>query len=239
MIKVTENIENIETQLALSAIRAGRDPSTVRLLAVSKNQPLARILEAAEAGQRDFGENFVQEGLDKIQAAQRNDLVWHFIGHLQSNKTREVAESFAWVHSVDRLKIAQRLNDQRPTNLPPLNVCIQVNIDNEPSKSGVAPANVMELARAISAMPRLKFRGLMCLPAIRETFSAQRVPFAALRELADALNEDGLENDILSMGMSDDFDAAIAEGANIVRIGTAIFGPRDAGNPESDSPSPA
>ena len=228
MIKVTENIANIETQLAQSAIRAGRRPGTVRLLAVSKKQPLDKVLEAADAGQRDFGENFVQEGLEKIRAAGRKDLVWHFIGHLQSNKTREVAESFDWVHSVDRRKIAQRLNDQRPAHLPPLNVCIQVNVDSEPAKSGARPEEVLDLARAISGMPRLRFRGLMCLPAIRDGFAEQRKPFAALRALAESLTEAGVTNDILSMGMSDDFEAAIAEGANIVRIGTAIFGSRDA-----------
>lgn len=226
MIKVTENIENIETQLALSAKRAGRDPKTVRLLAVSKKQPLAKILEAATAGQHDFGENFVQEGLEKIAAVGRDDLVWHFIGHLQSNKTREVAESFDWVHSVDRRKIAQRLSDQRPAGLPPLNVCIQVNIDAEASKSGVSPDEVAELAKAISGMPGLKLRGLMCLPEIRDSFEEQRKPFRALRELLEALNAEGLDLDTLSMGMSDDFDAAIHEGATVVRIGTAVFGAR-------------
>lgn len=226
MIKVTENIEHIETQLALSAKRAGRDPKTVRLLAVSKKQPLSRVLEAAAAGQRDFGENFVQEGLEKMTAAGRNDLVWHFIGHLQSNKTREVAESFDWVHSIDRRKIAQRLSDQRPAELPPLNVCIQVNVDAEASKSGVSPANVADLAKAISAMPGLKLRGLMCLPAIRDSYEEQRKPFRALRLLLEDLNARGMSLDTLSMGMSDDFDAAIREGATIVRIGTAVFGPR-------------
>lgn len=227
MIKVTENIANIETQLAQSAIRAGRRPGTVRLLAVSKKQPLDKVLEAADAGQRDFGENFVQEGLEKIRAAGRKDLVWHFIGHLQSNKTREVAESFDWVHSVDRRKIAQRLNDQRPAHLPPLNVCIQVNVDNESAKSGVAPAEVARLAHQIAKLPNLRFRGLMCLPAIRDGFEEQRKPFAVLRELMQTLNEEGLQLDTLSMGMSDDYAAAIAEGATIVRIGTALFGARE------------
>jgi pyridoxal phosphate enzyme (YggS family) len=226
VIKVTENIEHIETQLALSAIQAGRDPGTVKLLAVSKKQPLSKILEAAAAGQRDFGENFVQEGIEKIEAAGRNDLVWHFIGHLQSNKTREVAESFDWVHSIDRRKIAQRLSEQRPAELPPLNVCIQVNVDAEASKSGVSPADVADLAEAISAMPGLKLRGLMCLPAIRDSLEEQRKPFRALRQLLEALNAEGMNLDTLSMGMSDDFDAAILEGATIVRIGTAVFGPR-------------
>ena len=226
MIKVTENIEHIETQLALSANRAGRDPRTVKLLAVSKKQPLAKILEAAAAGQRDFGENFVQEGLQKIEATGRDDLVWHFIGHLQSNKTREVAEAFDWVHSIDRQKIAQRLSDQRPPEMPPLNVCIQVNVDAEASKSGASPKEVAELARAISGMPGLKLRGLMCLPAIRDSFEEQRKPFRTLRQLFEALNAQGMNLDTLSMGMSDDFEAAIREGATIVRIGTAVFGPR-------------
>ena len=227
MIKVTENIANIETQLAQSAIRAGRRPGTVRLLAVSKKQPLDKVLEAADAGQRDFGENLVQEGLEKIRAAGRKDLVWHFIGHLQSNKTREVAESFDWVHSVDRRKIAQRLNDQRPAHLPPLNVCIQVNVDSEPAKSGATPAEVDRLAHQIAKLPNLRLRGLMCLPAIRDGFEEQRKPFAVLRELMQTLNEEGLQLDTLSMGMSDDYPAAIAEGATIVRIGTALFGARE------------
>ena len=227
MIGVTENFRKIQDLLAKAAADAGRSPDHIRLLAVSKKKPVAAILEAAVAGQRDFGENFVQEGLEKIEAAGREDLTWHFIGHLQSNKTRPVAQHFQWVHTVDRLKIARRLSEQRPDDLPDLNVCIEVNIDAEESKSGVSPEDVPALAAEIATLPRLKLRGLMCLPAIRETFEEQRVPFAALRRLQEALNESGLRLDTLSMGMSADYAAAIHEGATIVRVGTAIFGARD------------
>ena len=227
MIRVTENFRKIQDLLAKAAADAGRPADRIRLLAVSKKKPLEAILEAAEAGQRDFGENFVQEGVAKISATDRDDLVWHFIGHLQSNKTREVAENFQWVHTVDRRKIATRLARQRPASAPDLNVCIEVNVDAEASKSGVAPAEVAELAHAIADLPRLRLRGLMCLPAIRSDFEEQRKPFRVLRELKEALNEDGLRLDTLSMGMSADYAAAIYEGATIVRIGTALFGARD------------
>ena len=227
MIGVTENLRKIRDLLAAAAVEAGRRPGDVHLLAVSKKQPLAKIIAAADAGQRDFGENLVQEGIEKVTKLAERGLCWHFIGHLQSNKTRVVAEHFDWVHSVDTLKTARRLSEQRPEPLGDLNVCIQVNIDEEESKSGVAPAEVGELARAIALLPRLRLRGLMCLPAIRETFEEQRLPFARTRELAAALARDGLAVDTLSMGMSDDFRAAIMEGATIVRIGTAVFGPRD------------
>ena len=227
MIGVTENLASIRDLLASSARDANREPDTVNLLAVSKKQPVSKIVAAANAGQRDFGENFVQEGLEKIEQTRDLNLVWHFIGHLQSNKTREVAESFDWVHSVDRRKIAQRLNDQRPAHLPPLNVCIQVNVDSEPAKSGAAPAEVARLAHQIAKLPNLRLRGLMCLPAIRDGFEEQRKPFAVLRKLMQTLNEEGLQLDTLSMGMSDDYPAAIAEGATIVRIGTALFGARE------------
>lgn len=226
MIKVTENIANIETQLAQSAIRAGRRPGTVRLLAVSKKQPLDKVLEAADAGQRDFGENFVQEGLEKIRAAGRKDLVWHFIGHLQNNKTRVVAENFDWVHTIDTLKTATRLSQQRPDTLPPLNICLQVNVDDEEQKSGVTPARLPELAAACVELTNLRLRGLMCLPALRTEFADQRLPFATLRKLARELRDGGIDTDTLSMGMSGDFRAAIFEGATIVRIGTALFGER-------------
>jgi hypothetical protein len=214
--------------LAKTAAEAGRRPEDIHLLAVSKKQPLEKIITAADAGQRDFGENIVQEGIEKVTKLAERGLCWHFIGHLQSNKTRAVAEHFDWVHSIDRLKTAKRLSEQRPATLADLNVCIEVNIDEEASKAGVAPADVGELARAVAVLPRLRLRGLMCLPAIRDTFEEQRVPFARLRELAEALSRDGLSLDTLSMGMSDDFRAAIMEGATIVRIGTAVFGPRDA-----------
>ncbi|MBT8087622.1 MAG: YggS family pyridoxal phosphate-dependent enzyme [Gammaproteobacteria bacterium] len=227
MIRVTENLSSISDLLAATAIEAGRDPSSVRLLAVSKKQPISKISAAAAAGQRDFGENFVQEGLDKISSLADLPLRWHFIGHLQSNKTRDVAEFFDWVHTIDRLKIAERLSRQRPDGLPPLNVCLQVNVDEEDSKSGVSVAGLPALAAACAKLPKLRLRGLMCLPAIREGFDAQRIPFAKLRGLQQALQDDGFELDTLSMGMSDDFRAAVFEGATIVRIGTAVFGARN------------
>jgi len=212
--------------LAKAAVDAGRDPDSIRLLAVSKKQPVSLVLEAVAAGQRDFGENFVQEGLEKIAAVGRDDLCWHFIGHLQSNKTQAVAGHFDWVHTVDRFKTAERLSRQRPQHLGDLNLCLQVNIDDETGKSGVAGAEVLALARKIVALPRIRLRGLMCLPAMRSGADAQREPFARLRELSDKLQQEGIEIDTLSMGMSGDFQAAVLEGTTIVRIGTAIFGPR-------------
>jgi pyridoxal phosphate enzyme (YggS family) len=226
VIGVTENFREIQHLLAKSAADAGRPADHIQLLAVSKKKPLESILEAAKAGQRDFGENFVQEGVDKIVAAGRDDFTWHFIGHLQSNKTKDVARHFQWVHTIDRLKIARRLSDQRPRDANDLNVCIEVNIDSEKSKSGVPPGEVAYLAREIAGLPRLKLRGLMCLPAIRSDFEEQRKPFRTLRELLESLNEEGLRLDTLSMGMSADYAAAIREGATIVRIGTALFGAR-------------
>jgi pyridoxal phosphate enzyme (YggS family) len=226
VIEVTENFRKIQDLLARTAIAAGRPPEQVRLLAASKRQPLGAILEAAAAGQRDFGENVAREGIDKISGSGRDDLVWHFIGYLQANKTRAVAEHFTWVHTIDRLKVAERLSHQRPESADPLNVCIQVNIDNEPSKSGVAVGELARLARAVADLPRLRLRGLMCLPAIRHDYDLQREPFARMRMLLESLNDEGLNLDTLSMGMSADFAAAIHEGATIVRIGTALFGPR-------------
>ena len=226
MIGVTENLTLISDLLRESAIAAGRDPAAVKLLAVSKKQPLAKIREAHAAGQRDFGENYVQEGLDKIEALAGLGLTWHFIGHLQSNKTRVVAENFDWVHTIDKLKTAGRLSEQRPEHMPPLNVCVQVNVDGEASKQGVAPEAVPELAAACAELPRITLRGLMCLPAVRDGFEEQRVPFAALRRLARELQHDGVDTDTLSMGMTADYRAAIFEGATIVRIGTALFGER-------------
>ncbi len=227
MIGVTENFRKIQDLLTKATVDAGRPPGSVQLLAVSKLQPVEAVLEAARSGQRDFGENIVGEGLRKMSDAGRDDLVWHFIGHLQANKSRAVAEHFSWVHTVDRLKIAERLSQQRPAGVDPLNLCIQVNIDDEASKSGVAPAALPELALAVAALPRLRLRGLMCLPAIRTTFEEQRKPFARLRELRDTLAGLGLQLDTLSMGMSSDFVAAIHEGATIVRLGTALFGQRN------------
>jgi len=213
--------------LAKAAIEAGRDPAEIRLLAVTKRKPVAAVLEAASAGQKDFGENFVQEGLKKMAEAGRDDLIWHFIGHLQTNKTRPVAERFHWVHTVDRLKIAERLSRQRPHYAADLNVCIQVNIDDETAKAGVTPADLPDLARALSELPRLRLRGLMCLPAIRQDFTEQRQPFAEMRKLKTTLEESGISLDTLSMGMTADYRAAIHEGATLVRIGTALFGARE------------
>jgi len=227
VIRVTENLRKIRDLLATSAVEAERDPATVKLLAVSKKQPLDKILAAASLGQRDFGENTVQEGVDKILAAPERGLTWHFIGHLQSNKTRAVAENFDWVHSIDKLKVAKRLSQQRPAALPPLNVCLQVNIDDEPGKSGVSIDALPELAAACVELANIRLRGLMCLPMIRQAFEEQRRPFARLRELACTLRDMGIDTDTLSMGMSDDYRAAIFEGATIVRIGTAIFGERN------------
>ena len=219
-------MRKIRDLLHVAAIEANRDPAGVRLLAVSKKQPLEKIREAYAAGQREFGENFVQEGVEKIAAMDEDDITWHFIGHLQSNKTRVVAENFDWVHTIDKLKTARRLSEQRPDSLPPLNVCLQVNVDDEESKSGVTPGALPELAAACAELPNIRLRGLMCLPAIREEPDAQRVPFAVLRELAEKLRTDGVDTDTLSMGMAADFRVALLEGATIVRIGTALFGER-------------
>ena len=226
MIRVTENLRKIRDLLAEAARDAGRDPGSVTLLAVSKKQPVEKVVEAAAAGHRDFGENIVAEGVQKIAAASDDRLTWHFIGHLQSNKTRDVAEHFDWVHSVERFRIARRLSEQRPDSRGDLDVCLQVNIDREPGKSGVTPAELETLAMQVAELPRLRLRGLMCLPAIRAGESAQREPFARLRALAEKLRDAGLPLDTLSMGMSDDFRAAVLEGSTIVRLGTAVFGPR-------------
>ena len=226
MIRVTENLGKIHDLLAKAALESGRNPGKIRLLAVSKKQPPQLIADAAAAGQRDFGENFVQEGLEKIESLPHKHLVWHFIGHLQTNKTRAVAENFDWVHTLDRLKTTERLSRQRPDELGNLNVCLQVNVDDDPDKSGVRAGALPELAAACAELPRLNLRGLMCLPALREDFDEQRVPFARLRALRESLAANGVAMDTLSMGMSGDYRAAICEGATIVRIGTAVFGPR-------------
>ena len=215
----------------LSRIRAAeqrfqRPPGAVRLLAVGKTQPAAAIAALAAAGQRDFGENYFQEALDKMTELATLELEWHFIGPIQANKTRGIAEHFAWVHSVDRLKIAERLSAQRPDHLPPLNVCLQVNIDREPTKHGLDEAELAEVAHAVATLPRLRLRGLMAIPAPAAEFTAQRRPFAQLRKLRERLADAGLVLDTLSAGMSDDLEAAIAEGATLVRIGTALFGSR-------------
>jgi pyridoxal phosphate enzyme (YggS family) len=228
MLSIAENLETVRQRLAHAALRAGRSPEAIELLAVSKTCPAEAVRAAHAAGQRAFGENYVQEALDKIHALAdlRTELVWHLIGPLQSNKTRVVAEAFDWVHSVDRLKIAQRLSEQRPAWLPPLNVCLQVNVSGEASKSGIAPSEVATLAQAISVLPRLRLRGLMSIPEPAESEEAQREPHRLLRTLLDQLNTQGLALDTLSMGMSADLEAAVLEGATWVRVGTAVFGAR-------------
>lgn len=215
-------------RIAAACARAQRDVQSVTLLAVSKTFGAQAIREALAAGQHRFGENYVQEALEKMAALAdvRPRLEWHLIGPLQSNKTRAVAEHFDWVHSVDRLKIAQRLSDQRPAHLPPLQVCLQVNVSGEASKSGLAPAEVGAMARDVAALPRLHLRGLMAIPEPADDPDARRRPHRALRELLDTLRAQGLDLDTLSMGMSADLEAAVLEGATIVRVGTAIFGQR-------------
>ena len=229
MPDLDHNLAAVQQRIALAAQLASRDPRSVTLLAVSKTFPAEDVRAAHAAGQHAFGENYVQEALTKIEtlANLRASLEWHFIGPLQSNKTRPVAENFDWVHSVDRLKIAQRLAEQRPAHLPPLNVCLQVNVSGEASKAGVTPAEAAETAHAIAALPQLRLRGLMSIPEPAENIDAQRVPHRQLRELFEQLRADGLELDTLSMGMSSDLEAAVLEGATIVRVGTAIFGARD------------
>lgn len=214
-------------RIANAAVAAGRDPATVRLLAVSKTWPADSVREAAAAGQCAFGENYVQEGLAKVDELAGLGLEWHFIGPLQSNKTRLVANRFSWVHSIDRLKIAERLSEQRDVHLPPLEVCIQVNVSGEASKSGVAPADLPDLARAVAVLPRLRLRGLMAIPEPTPDVALQRARFASLRAMRNELNAAGFALDTLSMGMSDDLEAAIAEGSTLVRVGTAIFGSRN------------
>lgn len=223
---ISGRLQNLALRIARAAEAVGREPAGVRLLAVSKTWPADSVREAAAAGQRAFGENYVQEGVAKVEALAGLGLEWHFIGPLQSNKTRLVANSFAWVHSIDRLKIAERLSEQRDVHLPPLEVCIQVNVSGEASKSGVAPAELPELARAVAALPRLRLRGLMAIPEPTSDVALQRARFASLRQLREQLNAGGLPLDTLSMGMSDDLEAAIAEGSTMVRVGTAIFGGR-------------
>ena len=229
MTTIASNLQAVRNEISAAAVEAGRRPDEVMLLAVSKTFPPGLLREAYDAGQTCFAESYAQEAQDKIAALQDLAIEWHYIGPVQSNKTRVIAENFAWVHSVDRLKIAERLSEQRPAHLPPLQVCLQVNISREGTKSGVSPNEASGLAHAIAKLPGLKLRGLMAVPAPRDDFAAQRLPFAQLRKLRDDLNRQGLQLDTLSMGMSHDFPAAIAEGSTIVRIGTAIFGARKYG----------
>ena len=230
MGSIGSNLQEVKRRIAAACKHAGRPANSVTLLAVSKTFDADAVRQALASGQLAFGENYVQEALAKIDALAdlRPQLQWHFIGPLQSNKTRAVAEAFDWVHSVDRLKIAQRLAAQRPAGLPPLNLCLQVNISGEASKGGVAPADLPALALAVAALPSssVRLRGLMAIPEAATGDAAQRAPHHALRLLQSALQAAGLELDTLSMGMSDDLEAAVAEGASLVRVGTAIFGRR-------------
>jgi pyridoxal phosphate enzyme (YggS family) len=232
MSLIRQNLQAITATIVASAQESGRPADAVRLLAVSKTFGPEAVLEAVEAGQRAFGENYLQEGLDKIRAVEAAAgpapaLEWHFIGPIQSNKTRPIAENFAWVHTVEREKIAQRLSEQRPAGLPPLQICLQVNISGEASKSGVAPEDLAALAHKVAALPNLTLRGLMAIPEPAVEFEQQRAAFARLRVLYEQLRADGLALDTLSMGMSADMRAAIFEGATIVRVGSAIFGARN------------
>lgn len=230
MTSIEHNLQQVHQRISAAAAQCGRDPHEIELLAVSKTKPASAIEEAVAAGQLSFGENYVQEGVDKIQLLANSDLTWHFIGPLQSNKSRLVAENFDWCHTVDRLRIASRLNEQRPETLPPLNVLIQINISDEQSKSGIALAGLSALAQDIAVMPRLRLRGIMAIPAPEADYARQ---LAVCQQMAAAFKQLQREVpgvDTLSLGMSDDMDAAIAAGSTLVRIGTAIFGARDYGH---------
>lgn len=224
---ITKNINSIRNQITEAEIKYGREPGSVQLLAVSKTRPIEDIQAAFAENQLDFGENYLQDALPKIAAISDPRIVWHFIGPIQSNKTRQIAENFDWVHGIDRLKIAQRFSEQRDPSISPLNVCIQVNTSDEESKSGVRIEDTLELAKSIHMLPNIHLRGLMTIPAATTDFEKQKQPFRLLRELKDEIQSQGITLDTLSMGMSNDIEAAIAEGSTIVRIGTAIFGKRN------------
>ncbi|GAO36783.1 hypothetical protein SCT_2198 [Sulfuricella sp. T08] len=227
MTTIANSLQAVRQRIAQAATAAGRPAADIQLLAVSKTFLAAAVRQAYTAGQRAFGESYVQEAVEKVEALNDLPLKWHFIGPIQSNKTRPIAESFAWVHSLDRARIADRLSAGRPSNLPDLQVCLQVNVSGEPSKSGVAPEDLAALARHVLALPRLKLRGLMTIPEPTDDPVDQRRAFARLRQLLEQINAEGFQLDTLSMGMSDDLEAAIAEGATIVRVGSAIFGARE------------
>ena len=232
MLRASQNLpqrlQAVHARITAAAARANRSVSEITLLAVSKAQPLETLRALAALGVHDFGESYLNEAVDKLEALAALPLTWHFIGRVQANKTRIIAERFQWVHGLDRLHIAERLSAQRPFHAPALQVCIQVNLAEEASKGGVAPAQLAELARAVAALPRLRLRGLMCLPPAESDPARQRAWFARLRALRDTLNARGGPLDTLSMGMSADFESAILEGATMVRIGSALFGPRPA-----------
>lgn len=221
-----ENVRKLRSRIAAAAVAAGRSVDSVTLLAVSKGRGADAIEKCAQSGVEHFGENYLKEALPKIEALAGRELTWHYIGRLQANKTRAVAESFAWVHGIDRAKIAERLSAQRPYYAPPLNVCLQIDVASEASKGGVPAEALHELATAVAGLPRLALRGLMCLPPVEADAARQRHWFALTRDAHESLRRSGFPLDTLSMGMSADFEAAIAEGATIVRIGTAVFGPR-------------
>jgi pyridoxal phosphate enzyme (YggS family) len=226
MNNMEKNLNDIHVRIASAANACGRATDSIMLLAVSKKKPASDIRLAYECGQRDFGENYLQEALQKVRELQDLGINWHFIGAIQSNKTRSIAEAFDWVHCVDRLKIAKRLSEQRPATLTPLNICIQINLDHETSKAGIELSELNELAMPIAALPGIRLRGLMAIPAPRADYSGQCEAFARLAEALESLRQQGLDCDTLSMGMTQDMDAAIAQGSTLVRIGTAIFGER-------------
>jgi len=227
MSDIKQRLEQVRQRICAAAARVARDPREIELLAVSKTRPAEDIRQALDAGQRLFGESYLQEALGKIRQLAGTEAQWHFIGRIQSNKTRAIAENFDWVHSIDKAKYARRLNAQRPSDLPPLNICLQIKIDDEESKGGLSPEEAALLVEELPTLPHLRLRGLMTLPAPAEGSEAQRIPFKALRVLRDRLATDQCPLQTLSMGMSGDLEAAIAEGSTMVRVGTAIFGPRN------------
>lgn len=226
MRNIATSLESLKHQIDQAERRYGRESGAVTVLAVSKSRPIRDIITAAEHGQRDFGENYVQEAIPKTASLKHHDLVWHFIGPVQSNKTSTIAEYFDWVHSIDRIKIIKRLNDARPHHLAPINLCIQINISNEPNKAGISPDELEQLLSECVNFPRIHIRGLMALPEPCDDFELQRIKFREIKKLLEKINMNGGQYDTLSMGTSNDFEAAIAEGSTIVRIGTAIFGAR-------------
>lgn len=232
---VIERWQSTRQQVAAAAAACGRDPDDILILAVSKTFPLTAVEAAWQASARDFGENYVQEAVDKIQACSLPEVTWHFIGPLQSNKTRQVAEHFAWVHTVDRLKIARRLHEQRPAEAPPLQICLQVNISADPNKAGLAPEDVLPLAAELASLDRLTLRGLMTIPALEQTEAELSRDFAHMQSLYEQLRAEHRQVDTLSMGMSDDLALAIAHGSTCVRIGRGIFGPRNGASTHSNS----